>query len=162
LGVLRNYGEITAQNAVAAASKTQDQYITVDDTTGFEAGQLITIGDPGGKDEDAEELRISVVNSMTGRITFSDPGGMRYAHVDGDLVTEARDLYPLVFMVRGIKPFGKGVVVPPYIGLTPHSDKMQRMWTLFWYSILGYGTIRPWAAWLVWVAAPPYTMLGRV
>lgn len=161
LGVLRNYGAVTAQTTTTATAAVGAAYFTVDDTTGFAAGQLITLGEVGGKDETAEEVRISLVNAGTGRITIQDPGGLRYAHASGETVTEALDLYPLVFMVRGIKPFGKGVVVPPYIGLTPPTDKMQRIWTLFWYGVLGYGTIRPWAAWLVWVAAPPYTILNR-
>jgi hypothetical protein len=161
-GVLRNYGEITAQTALAAAVTFKSTYFTVDSTTGFVVGQLVTLGDPGGKDENAEEVRISAINSGTGRITIEELGGLRYDHAQGDLVTEARDMYPLIFMVDGIQPFGKGTVIPPYVGVSPIVDKMSRIFSIFWYGILGYGTIRPWAAWLVWVAAPPYTKLGRV
>jgi len=162
MGVLRNLGAVVADTELTAACSRGAAYITVDDTTGFEAGQLVTIGTPGGADEDAEEFRIATVNAMNGRLTVADKGGLRYDHAEDDAVTEALDLYPIIFMVSGIKPFGKGVVVPPYIGLTPGHDKMQRIQTLFWFGIFGYGVIRPWAAWCVWVAAPKYELLNRV
>ena len=155
---IANGGNYTAQTTLTAAYAAGVNSVVVSSATGLVVGQEITLHNtgvsttyggntwvaPDGQDPTSEELIIKGISGTT--ITFTQK--TLIAHASGDYLTEALDVYPMVF-VGGLAAMGKGIVVPPEIRVSLPVDKLRRLSYVGWYSLLGYGIIRDWAYELV-------------
>lgn len=105
---------------------------------------------PDGQDPTTEEVVVDHVSGNTIFLAEKTLGN----HSINDFVTEALDVYPVVF-IGGIPPLGKGTLVEPEIRIGLPTDKLRRINHVGWYAHLGYGVIRPWAYEVLEVAATP-------
>lgn len=154
---IANGGNLTAQTTLTGAAATGANSITVTSSSGFAVGQEVTLHHsgtsttfnnqtwtaPDGKDSSAEEC---IIQSITGSgpytITFAQK--LLGPHASSDFMTEALDVYPMVFL-GGLQPMGKGIVVPPEIRVSLPVDKLRRLSYVGWYELLGFGIVRDWA-----------------
>lgn len=155
---IANGGNITTQTTLSASYAAGVNSVVVASATGLVVGQEITLHNtgvsttyggnswvaPDGQDATTEEMIIKTISSTT--ITFTQK--TLNAHASGDYLTEALDVYPMIF-VGGLAAMGKGIVVPPEIRVSLPVDKLRRLSYVGWYSLLGYGIIRDWAYELV-------------
>jgi len=151
---IANGGMVSVQTTLAAAYAQGVNQITVADATGLVVGQEITLHDtgiaktvgatswtaPDGRDPTQEDVVIKSITSNT--LTLDSPTLL--AHSTGDFVTEAIDVYPMVFL-GGVSAVGKGTVVSPEVRVSLPTDKLRRLNWVGWYSLMGYGVIRDWA-----------------
>lgn len=143
---LPNAGAAVAQTTLSGDVPVNRDYIVVADTTGFAAGQEITIHrramTPDGTDETEEHVVIREVVAATGRIYLRSK--VTTSHAAGDYVTEGIDVYPTTF--HGIVPsVGRGAVLEPEVRVALPTDKLRRQYHVGWYGLFGYGIIRDWA-----------------
>lgn len=158
-----NGGTLKYQKTLAAGtySKNTNSVVVSPDTTGLTVGDEITLhatGDavtapnqasatvswtaPNGKDGVEEQLIISAINTGTNTVTFTNK--LQYDHSSGEFLTEAYDVYPLVFL-GGLQVLAKGVAIYPEVRVALPTDKLRRMSYIGWYALLGYGISRSWA-----------------
>jgi N4-gp56 family major capsid protein len=148
----------TAQTTLSANIPAGTNSITVAAATGLSVGEEITLHHtgnsttapvnsvsttwfaPDGTDPTAEEMIIKSISGTT--VTFTQKTIL--PHSAGDYVTNALDVYPMIFM-GGLAPLGKGTVVPPEIRVSLPTDKLRRMSYIGWYSLMGFGVVRDWA-----------------
>jgi len=141
---LPNAGARTAQTTLTGDVPANRNYITVASTTGFAAGQEITIhryhAYPDGTDETEEHVVIDYISGsrlyLRSKLTIN--------HDSGDYVTEGLDVYPIVFM-GATKAVGRGAVLEPEVRVALPTDKLRRQFHVGWYGLFGYGIIRDWA-----------------
>jgi N4-gp56 family major capsid protein len=147
---IANGGKLTAQTTLSANTAVGVNSITVASTTNFAVGQEVTLHHsgvsttdtingssttwiaPDGRDATSEELIISAISGNT--ITFTQK--TIQPHSAADYITEALDVYPMVFL-GGLSPMGKGIVVPPEVRVSLPTDKLRRMSYVGWYSLMG-------------------------
>lgn len=150
----------TSQTTLSANVPAGTNTITVASVAGFAVGQELTlhhVGNsttatiativttwqaPDGTDPTAEEVIVKSINSGAKTITFTQKTLL--PHNAADYVTDAIDVYPMIFM-GGLAPMGKGIVVPPEIRVSLPTDKLRRMSYIGWYSLMGYGVVRDWS-----------------
>ena len=155
---IANGGNYGAQTTLTASYAAGVNSVVVSSATGLVVGQEISLHNtgvsttyggntwvaPDGQDPTDEELIIKTISGTT--ITFTQK--TLVAHASGDYMTEALDVYPMIFL-GGLAAMGKGIVVPPEIRVSLPVDKLRRLSYVGWYSLLGYGIIRDWAYELV-------------
>jgi N4-gp56 family major capsid protein len=151
---LANGGNYIFQTTLSAAYGQQVNQVTVADASGLAVGQEITIHHsgiaatqapntwtaPDGRDATQEDLVIKAISGNV--VTFNTKTLL--AHSASDFVTEAVDVYPMIFL-GGLAAVGKGTVVPPEVRVSLPTDKLRRLNYVGWYSLMGYGVIRDWA-----------------
>lgn len=142
---LANAGGNATETTLNGAHTFNDLTLTVASTTGFAAGDEITIyasskSTPDGTDETQENVIVASVDSGT-QLTLRRSTAM--AHASGDKVRKATDVFPLMFL-GAEKPVGKGTVLAPEVRVALKIDRLQRMSYVGWYGLFGYGTIRDW------------------
>jgi|SRR5579884_864250 len=168
---IANGGNLTAQTTLSTNYAAGVNQVVVASATGLAVGQEITLHNtgvsttfggntwtaPDGQDATAEEMVIKTISGTT--ITFTQKTLL--PHSSGDFMTEAMDVYPMVFL-GGLAAMGKGIVVPPEVRVSLPVDKLRRLSYVGYYALLGYGVIRDWAYELVEAVAsvntaPPFS-----
>jgi N4-gp56 family major capsid protein len=158
---LRNYGEILAYTALAAAVTEGDgaaaidgvytvgdssatNYITVDDAAEFEAGDVITIhevdsaGDAIDEGDGTQETR-RIVSIDGNNISVDRP--FLKAHSIDDQVTKGRDVHASIFI--GGPSVVMGVGERPNIRILPKIDDLQLINRYSWRGFLKLQMFRP-------------------
>lgn len=156
-----NGGNLNVQSALNANFAAGVNQITVTSLNGpvsaYTAGMEVTLHHtgvsttqgsytwtaPDGQDPTDEEMIIQSV-SGSGPYTITFTQKTQIAHATSDFMTEALDVYPMIFL-GGLAAMGKGLVVPPEIRVSLPVDKLRRLSYVGWYSLLGYGIVRDWA-----------------
>jgi len=170
---IANGGNITKQTTLTTNYASGVNSMVVADATVYTVGGEITLHHtgvsttynsvswiaPDGQDPTAEELIISAINTGTNTLTFTQKSLL--AHSSGDYITEALDVYPMIFL-GGLAAMGKGIVVPPEIRVSLPVDKLRRLSYVGWYGLQGYGIVRDWSYDLVETLAtvntpPPFS-----
>jgi N4-gp56 family major capsid protein len=170
---IANGGNVTKQTTLSNNYAVGVNAVVVADATVFTVGSEVTLHHtgvsttynsitwiaPDGQDTTAEECIITAINTGTNTITFSQP--LTVAHASSDYLTDALDVYPMIFL-GGLSAMGKGIVVPPEIRVSLPTDKLRRLNWVGWYALQGYGIIRDWAYDLVETLAtvntpPPFS-----
>lgn len=145
---IENGGAIIAESGLTSAAAAGDVQLVVGSTTGFAAGQEISLlsttssGNPNiPTDKNSEPV---VIDSVTNSTTLVLKTKLLLAHAVNSRVVEARDVYVSTFM--GSTPaVGKGVVLAPEVRVALPTDKLRRIHYVGWYGLLGYGVLRDWA-----------------
>lgn len=148
---------VNAMNFSSVTGLAVGQEITLHNTGVSTTLNGVTWLAPDGQDPTAEEVIIQSISGST--VTFTQKTML--AHNSGDLVSEAYDVYPMIFL-GGLSAMGKGIVVPPEIRVSLPVDKLRRISYVGWYSYMGYGIVRDWAYDLVETLAtqntpPPFS-----
>jgi N4-gp56 family major capsid protein len=144
---IENGGAIVAQTALSAPAVAGDQTITVAATTGFAVGQEVSIlssttaGDVNLPNDPKSEP--CVITNIAGNVLTLQTR-LLLSHAVNSRVVEARDVYVVSFF-GSQKSVGKGIVLAPEVRVALPVDRLQRMHFVGWYSLLGYGVLRPWA-----------------
>ena len=151
---LANAGNQVAQTTLSGALAFGSTTVTVASTTGFAAGDELTIfasakSTPDGTDETQENVIVASVDSST-QLTLRRATAI--AHASGDKVRKGVHIYPLMFL-GAEKPVGKGTVLAPEVRVALKIDRLQRMSYIGWYGLFGYGTLRNWTYSVVETAA---------
>jgi len=142
---LPNAGAVTATTTLNDAACTAGELtFTVTDSTGFAAGQEITIVPSGHVPDGTHAAEEHVIISSIDGNVITLRQKMQLDHANSSVVREARDIFPLVFL-GSEKAVGKGVILPPEVRVALPTDKLRRMSFVGWYGILGFGVIRDWA-----------------
>ena len=142
---LANAGGSSTQTTLTGAHAFNVTTLTVASTSGFAAGDELTIfaaakSTPDGTDATQENVIVLSVDSGT-QLTLTKATAI--AHAGSDKVRKAVDIYPMMFL-GAEKPVGKGTVLAPEVRVALKIDKLQRMSYIGWYGLFGYGTIRDW------------------
>ena len=144
---IENGGAIIAQTNLSAAAVAGDQTITVAAATGFAVGQEISIlssvtaGDVNIPTDPKSEP--CVITNIAGAV-LTLQSRLLMSHAINSRVVEARDVYVVSFF-GSTKAVGKGIVLAPEVRVALPVDRLQRMHFVGWYSLLGYGVLRPWS-----------------
>lgn len=151
---LANAGGNATQTTLSSAAGYNSTVLTVGSTTGFAAGDELTIyaaakSTPDGTDATQENVIVASVDSGT-QLTLRRATSI--AHASGDKVRKATDIFPLMFLGAD-KPVGKGTVLAPEVRVALKIDRLQRMSYIGWYGLFGYGTLRNWTYSVVECAA---------
>lgn len=142
---LPNAGATISSTTLSANAAAGDNHIHVASTTGFAAGQEITIYPAANEDvtgTDAAEEHVVIDSVDSGVLNLRT--NLLMAHTQNDKVKEGLDVYPTIAL-GGLNAVGKGIVVEPEIRVALPTDKLRRMHFVGWYALLGYGVIRDWA-----------------
>lgn len=143
---LPNAGAVIAETTLNGAVSPGASYIIVADTTGFAAGQEITIypaemSAPDGTSDQEEHVVIDSVVAADKKLVLRSK--LLLAHANGAKVREGLDIFPIV-VLGGVSPVGKGTVVEPEVRVATPTDKLRRMSFVGWYALMGYGVLRDW------------------
>jgi len=134
---LPNAGTATAQTTLSAQATKGATTLTVTSTTGFAIGDEISLHDNAlgttvlETDAKLEHVVIDTVASGTS-LTLKKP--ILRTHASGEYVTEALDLYPVVFM-GGPQAVVYAVTQNPQLVVPPMIDDFQRINRIGWYGI---------------------------
>lgn len=113
----------------------------------FSVGDVITVGEPkisditdGSFDPSREEITIGSIVDST--ITLKSDTFMQFAHSATDKLTLAKDIHPIIMVGEG--PFARAQALSPELRVQTPVDKLQRLNSVGWYGIFGFGIARDW------------------
>jgi N4-gp56 family major capsid protein len=141
----------TVDTVYTVGQSGSTRYISVDDSTGFAAGDLVTISEGGGDDgggghppletDGTQETRriVSVDTGGANRLTFDKP--LLKPHSAGDYVTKGVHLNASIFM--GGPAVAYGVGERPHPTLPPKIDDLQMVQRFGWRGFLKFQMFRP-------------------
>lgn len=146
---IANGGNVTKQTTLSNSYAVGVNSVVVADATVYTVGSEVTLHHtgvsttynavtwiaPDGQDTTTEECIIAAINTGTNTITFTQP--ITSPHAAADYLTDALDVYPMVFL-GGLAAMGKGIVVPPEIRVSLPTDKLRRLNWVGWYCLQGF------------------------
>lgn len=149
LAVLPNAGTKSVDTTLGADVAKLATTFTVASATGISAGDVLTItsGTPGtvditagAFDAEAEEVEVGSIAGTT--ITLASDQFFQFAHTSGDAVYLGVDIHP--YIVCGPGAVAQAYALLPELRVQRPIDKLQRLNSVGWYSIIGYGVARDW------------------
>jgi N4-gp56 family major capsid protein len=141
----------TVDTVYTVGQSGSTRYITVDDSTGFAVGDLVTISEGGGDDgagghpplesDGTQETRriVAVDSGGANRLTFDKP--LLKPHSAGDYVTSGVHLNASIFM--GGPAVAYGVGERPHPTMPPKIDDLQMVQRYGWRGFLKMQMFRP-------------------
>lgn len=144
---LVNFGASSVDTTLlASVSKLATSFTSVA-ASSFSADDVVTVGEPkisditdASFDANREEVTVGSVSGTT--VTLATDTFFQFAHDSGAAVTLAKDVHPIIMVGEGA--VARAQALAPELRVQAPIDKLQRLNSVGWYGILGYGIARDW------------------
>jgi len=144
---LPNAGAKTVETTLSADVAKLATTFSCSAGSSFTAGDVVTIGyagitdmDDENFDETTEEVEVGSVSSNT--ITLATGSHFQFPHSSGDAAVLGADIHPIIMV--GENAVARAQALAPELRVQEPVDKLQRLNSVGWYGIFGYGISHAW------------------